>query len=224
MKKNIILILLIGLLSLPITVKAEVQKENLETVFKSEEIEYDLSNYKETDDQITIYLFRGKGCAYCHKLLTFLNSIIPEYGKYFKLESYETWNNVDNSKLMQEVSTFLKQPASGVPYLIIGDQVFSGYAEAYDESIKNIIKTLYETKKNKRYDVFKEMKKANLPNVNDVLIPVILFVLALSLYYQNRQYKILNSKLDLITNGKSLEVVKPVKESVKKEKVKKSKK
>ena len=31
------------------------------------------------------YLFYGQSCGYCQKFLEFLNSIIPEYGKYFKV-------------------------------------------------------------------------------------------------------------------------------------------
>ena len=42
----------------------------------------------------------------------------------------------------------------GVPYIIIGDQVFPGYANTYDDGLKQAIKSLYETKKEDRYDVF----------------------------------------------------------------------
>ena len=88
-----------------------------------------------------------------------MNSITDEYGKYFKIVSYEVWNDANNSQLLNEVSTFLGQPAGGVPYIIIGDKVFGGYASQYDDDIKTAIKNLYDTKKNKRYDVFDEMKK-----------------------------------------------------------------
>ena len=43
--------------------------------------------------------------------------------------------------------------AGGVPYIIIGDNVFPGYAETYDDSIKDAIKKLYDSED--RFDVFK---------------------------------------------------------------------
>lgn len=159
MKKHIIIGLLLILLIIPLDVKAE-EKEyktmNLDEALTQEEIKHDFSNYKETDDQITIYLFRGNGCHFCQDFLNFLNSIIDEYGKYFKVVSYETWYNKDNSDLLNEVSTFMGKSAKGaVPYIIIGDKVFSGYNSKYDEEIKTAVKDLYNNKD--RYDVFEDM-------------------------------------------------------------------
>ena len=112
-------------------------------------------------DKATIYLFRGKGCGYCRNLLTFLNSINDEYGDMYELKAFEVWNNQDNYQLMKNISEFLEQSAGGVPYLIIGKQVFPGYASDYDSEIKSSIKELYETKASKRYDVMDEYKKKN---------------------------------------------------------------
>lgn len=157
MKKKIAIIALM-LLSIIIPVKAFAKEQyktlNLEETLAEEGIEKKFSNYKETDDQVIIYLFRGKGCAYCRKFLEFLNGITDEYGKYFKLVSFESWYNEENSNLLGEISTFMGEQASGVPYIIIGDKVFGGYTESYDESIKTAIKTLYDSKD--RYDVFEE--------------------------------------------------------------------
>jgi len=158
------LVLVLTLVMMPNTVFAQKTYEttNLEQTLKAEGIKYDLKNYKETDDQITIYLFRGNGCGYCKKFLTFLNSITDEYGKYFKLQSYEVWYNKDNSKLLENVAEFLDEDAGGVPYIIIGDQVFPGYHESYDEQIKKAILDLYNSEE--RYDVFVEMAKAEQTN------------------------------------------------------------
>ena len=167
-------ILVLCLLLVPFNVNAAGKtyiSKNLEETLKEEAevaqnaenptvFEYDLSSYKETDDQITIYMFRGTGCAYCKRFLTFLNSIVPEYGKYFKLESYEVWYNKDNNQLFKDVADFLDEDAGGVPFIIIGDQVFPGYASQYDESIKKAIVDLYNS--DNRYDVFAEMEKAAL--------------------------------------------------------------
>ncbi len=129
---------------------------NLKDTLASEDMKISYDGYTENDDQITIYLFRGLGCGYCRSFLTFLNGITEEYGKYFKLVSFETWNDAANSELLGAVSSFLEQPAEGVPFIIIGDQVFPGYASSYDDGIKSAITTLYNTKKEDRYDVFEK--------------------------------------------------------------------
>ena len=125
---------------------------NLQEALEAEEIKPAFKSYSENDDQITIYLFRGQGCGYCQGFLKFLNSITNEYGKYFKLVSFDAWYIEENAELLTNVSEFLGQPAEGVPYVIIGDQVFPGYAEDYNEGIKAAITTLYNAKD--KYDVF----------------------------------------------------------------------
>ena len=168
MKKKILLFVAMCLLVLPITTKAisydKYKTLNLKEALKEEEIAEAFKNYKETDKQATIYLFRGKGCGFCRAFLTFLNSITDEYGKYFKVVSFEVWNDADNKQLLNAVATFLgDDPFSdnfGVPYIVIGDKKFDGYSEAYDEDIKSAIKDLYDSKD--RYDVFKEMKEEDL--------------------------------------------------------------
>ena len=145
MKKVFLAILISVLCFIPFSVNAE-EKEyktlNLDEALKEEEIDHDFSNYKETDDQAIIYLFRGKGCAYCKKFLTYLNSIVDDYGKYFKVVSYEVWYDNDNAELMEKVGNLLGQKAEGVPYIVIGDKVFAGYAESYNDEIKEAIKNL----------------------------------------------------------------------------------
>ncbi len=161
MKKKLLVLFLIGIALIPMRgfCKEEdsYQTLNLKEVLKDEGINNNLKNYKEDNKQITIYMFRGKGCTYCRAFLTYLNSIVGEYGKYFKLESYEVWNDSKNAELMDKVSSFMDKQAQGVPYIIIGDKVFTGYSSAYDQEIKTAIKKLYKEKN--RYDVFKEMDK-----------------------------------------------------------------
>lgn len=111
---------------------------------------------KNDEKKATIYMFRGQGCAYCRKFLNFLNSISEEYGKYFELVSFEVWNDADNKELMDKVASVTGVEAGGVPYIIIGDRVFGGYAESYDDAIKAKIKEQYE---DPSYDVFEELKK-----------------------------------------------------------------
>lgn len=162
MKKVLLAILISILCFIPFSVNAE-EKEyktlNLDEALKEEEIEHDFSNYKETDDQAIIYLFRGKGCAYCKKFLTYLNSIVDDYGKYFKVVSYEVWNDTDNAALMEKVGNLLGKRVEGVPFIVIGDKVFTGYTESYNNEIKEAIKKQYDSKN--EYDVMKKLAESS---------------------------------------------------------------
>ena len=129
---------------------------NLEEALKDENLSFD-SSYLASEDAITIYLFRGKGCKYCKNFLEFLNRNVKEYGKYFKLVSYEVWNNSDNRTLMKEVREYLNQTSSSVPFIIIGDKFFKGYSEKRDEEILDAIVELYQSKN--RFDIFEDMDK-----------------------------------------------------------------
>ena len=88
-RKLLVIALLLGFMCFPFHVNAAQTAWNLEDTLKNASIEADLSNYKENDNQTTIYLFMGQTCGYCHKFLEYLVSIIPEYGQYFKLQAYE---------------------------------------------------------------------------------------------------------------------------------------
>ena len=167
--KKFIIVLALVMLIIPFNVKAEetYKSLNLDEVLTEEEIDHDFSNYEENDDQITIYLFRGKGCGYCRKFLTFLDSIVDDYGKYFKVVSYEVWYNEKNASLLDGVSKLLDESADGVPYIVIGDKVFAGYSENYDNEIKSEIKKLYDTKKSERYDVMQAYEKESKNESNN---------------------------------------------------------
>ncbi len=164
MQKKMIFGLLLAILLLPISVFAEkiditsYNTMNLEESLKDENITYDLSNYKENDNQITIYMFRGKGCVHCQDFLNYVNStLVSEYGDKFKLISFETWYDSNNSSLLNKVATFLGDEAGGVPYIVIGDKSFLGYASSLNSEIESAITTLYNSKE--RYDVFEEINK-----------------------------------------------------------------
>ena len=219
-------ILMLGLVLLPITVNALDKKDyksmNLEEALQEEKLEYDLSNYTENDNQITIYLFRGNGCSVCRKFLTFLNSIVPEYGQYFKLESYEVWYNSDNTKLYKKVAAFMEEQADGVPFIVIGDVVFPGYSEHYDDAIKAAIKKLYNEKD--RYDVFTAMNKAE--KASKVKYPLIftidgsiLVISGIGFYLNHEKTKSLNERIAKLE--KTIDALRVTKEKPKKETVKK---
>ena len=211
-KFKLILVLIIGLILLPASVNAKTYNSlNLKETLAEEELKEKFTNYNPNKDAINIYLFRGRGCGYCRAFLEFMNSITDEYGKYFNLVSYEVWNDAENAALMDEVSTYLDNPAGGVPYIIIGDKVFPGYASDYDEGIKEAITTLYNTKKKNRYDVFDEMKKhpkktTNTVDANNILIWNIIFICLAAIVlitYTNVKFKEISLKLDKLIEEKN---------------------
>ncbi len=158
MKKKLILLLLVVAL-LPIKVFAKSFVDDYNTMNFKETIEsegFTLENkdYKETDDQAIIYMFRGQGCGYCRAFLEFMNSISKEYGKYFKMVSFEVWNDANNADLLEKVPLVTNKAAGGVPYIIIGEKVFAGYASTYDEEIKEAIMKHY---KDNSYDVMEKL-------------------------------------------------------------------
>ncbi|MBR3198534.1 MAG: hypothetical protein IKG27_00805 [Bacilli bacterium] len=159
MKKIITFLLLV--LLVPTMVFAEEQKytsQTLEEALKSEEIKGDLSKYNEGENKVPIYLFRGQGCSHCHEFLEYVASdLVKEYGDKFELISFEVWNNKTNSDLMESVSKYLNDDASGVPYIVIGDKSFNGYAESMNEEIKTAITDLYNAEE--KYDILTEMKE-----------------------------------------------------------------
>jgi len=244
MKKILFVLLMAFCLVVPMAAKAEVKTMNLKEALQEDEITLDkaFETYKENDDQAIVYIFRGHGCGFCHALLEFLNSIVGEYGKYFKVISYEVWYNEDNAKLMKEVGDYLGQPAEGVPYVVIGDKVFGGYSESWNEEIKTAIKTLYDTKKSKRYDVMVEMvenpkdENGNVvkssPSTLAIILCTILATVAgvgVTVAFVNYKFAALEDKLDLLKDNKKVEtpvqvVVEEKKEKVPEKKVKGTKK
>ena len=78
MKKIIIYILSIVLLLNPVSTFALPDKEiyvstNLEETLKASGIELQNKNYKETDTQIPVYIFKSSACQYTDGFLNYLN-------------------------------------------------------------------------------------------------------------------------------------------------------
>ena len=160
MKKKLILLFVMALLPLSVFAKNyydEYNTLNFPEVLVDEEFEAENPSYSENDKQAIIYLFRGKGCTYCRRFIEFLNSISNEYGKYFRLVSFEVWYDQNNSTLMSKVAGVTGVEAGGVPYIVIGQKVFAGYSDSYDEDIKSQIMSQYN---NPEEDIFKTLEKS----------------------------------------------------------------
>lgn len=91
------------------------------------------------DNEVTAYFFYGNGCPHCAKEAEFFASIVDQYPT-LRIEAYEVYFDRANSRLMQEASNVLNANASGVPFLIIGDEYFVGFSETYSpDEIKSRI-------------------------------------------------------------------------------------
>lgn len=152
MKKfKFILIILLALFILPFGVFAEEGEEVTEEA-ATEEVAAEEAT-EETDNRVKLYFFRGEGCPHCADAEEFFNSIQEEYGQYFKIIDYETWYNEENAELLQKVGEVRDEEIGGVPYILIGNKSWSGYATDYDEEIKATIKSEYEKNPSDRYDI-----------------------------------------------------------------------
>ncbi len=199
MKKNIITTIAIILLSIfviPNNVYAEVEVTNLkeavdeevttfgqEASYKEavEKLEsYDLSNYKDDNKKVNVYIFRGNTCSHCFEAIDHFASIYKDEGKYFNVKTYEVWANEDNNELMEKVAKKLGDEVSGVPYIVVGKKSWSGYAESYDEEIMSTIKSEYN--KDKKTDIVKGLTNESDSNssVAGDIIAIIVIVLVVA--------------------------------------------
>lgn len=193
MKKYIISIVMIisGFVLFNTNVFAQEVKTNLSDCVK-EEIEIfgkssnydeevntlksiDLSGYKESDDKINVYLFRGSTCSHCLEAIVFFAKNAANYGKYFNIVSYEVWNNKDNATLMNKVANVLGEKASGVPFIVIGNKAYSGFSESIGNDMLNQIKTMYDSKD--KYNVLDHIEESKTsPVVIIVLIVLVILI------------------------------------------------
>lgn len=168
MKKFYNFIILFAIVLIPFNVFADdkgvdISKYNTETLseaLKSEEITADLSNYTSDNNPINIYFFRGSGCSHCYEFLEYVSSdLIKEYGDKINFVILETWNDSNNAELFTNIAHFLGKEGGGVPFIVIGDQAFEGYASSMDSEITSAIDDLYNS--NNRYDVMNEYDGTN---------------------------------------------------------------
>lgn len=151
MKKYITFLLLI-LLMPSFVLAASYESKTLSEALQDEEIENDLEGYDDNEEKPVIYLFRGKGCSHCYEFLEYVSSdLVKERGNKFRLVTYEVWNNESNAELMQKVSDYFEDDASGVPYIIIGDKTFNGYAKSMNKEIEEAIDKLNDSEE--KFDV-----------------------------------------------------------------------
>lgn len=78
---------------------------------------------------VNVYLFFGDGCPHCARMEEFLNNTLQKKYPSLEIYEYEVYYNRDNQALMRKVGQALNADIGGVPFLVVGDQYFVGYAE-----------------------------------------------------------------------------------------------
>ena len=172
MKKIICLFLLAILFVIPFSVFAEGEEQVT-------------SAAEEEDRRVPVYLFRGEGCPHCQEAEEWFSSIQEEYGSKFKVVDYETWNDEENAKLMQKVASARGETADGVPYIIIGNQSWNGFADEYKSEMVAQIESVYEQAKSDRYDIIERVNtgktgedpKKEKDSSNDVLALIVILLI-----------------------------------------------
>lgn len=82
---------------------------------------------------VTAYFFYGNGCPHCTKEREFLETLIEKYPQ-LELRAYEIYYDQINNAILKKVAENLEVEARGVPFLVIGDQSFVGYAQGITSS------------------------------------------------------------------------------------------
>lgn len=140
MKKfKIFLAIIACLLIVPFTVLAEGDTDS--------------ASSNEDSKKVKLYFFHGDGCPHCAEAEEFFDSIKDEYGDKFEVVAYEVWYDTDNNELLQKIGEARDEKISGVPYILIGDKSWSGYASSLDDEIIDAIKSEYDKDVADRYDI-----------------------------------------------------------------------
>ena len=135
MKKIISFCLLLVILLLPLTVKAE--------------------------NKVTLYLFHGDGCPHCAEEIEYLNSIESKY-ENLEIVKYEVWYNDENASLLQDVYSAYGITRNGVPTTVIGNTIIQGYGSTAGYKIERAIKYYSE---NEYIDQVEKIKNGNFEKI-----------------------------------------------------------
>lgn len=160
MKKiSLSLVIMIAFLMLPFSVLADKVNtdSNIENSQNQEnskvEDEDEDENEEEESKEVNVYFFHGDGCPHCADAKKFFDSIEEQYGHLFKLVAYETWYDSSNAALLEKVGEAREEDITGVPYILIGNKSWGGYASDLDEDIIKTIENEYNKPVDERYDI-----------------------------------------------------------------------
>ena len=117
-----------------------------------------------SENTVTVYLFRGEGCHFCENAIEFFEGITEDYS-YLDVKAYEVWRNTENRELMDAVANELGiEVSASVPLIIVGDEYAErGFSERRGEMI---IEEIENAHNNESYiDVIEKVLNENDFNV-----------------------------------------------------------
>ena len=117
-----------------------------------------------SENTVTVYLFRGEGCHFCENAIEFFEGITEDYS-YLDVKAYEVWRNTKNRELMDAVANELGiEVSASVPLIIVGDEYAErGFSERRGEMI---IEEIENAHNNESYiDVIEKVLNENDFNV-----------------------------------------------------------
>ncbi len=103
--------------------------------------------------EVNIYFFYGQGCPHCAKEKAYLEQIQDQYLDQLHIYEFEIYYHQENVELFQKVAYRLDVNASGVPFLIIGEDYIIGYG-GDDSTGKEISKKIDYCLENNCIDPF----------------------------------------------------------------------
>ena len=184
-KLGLLFIVMISLFVLPISVLADKNNSKNEDIESNEKIDDEESDKKKS--KVKVYFFHGDGCPHCADAEEFFDSLEDEYGDLFEVVAYETWYNEENSALLEEIGETRDETITGVPYILIGNKSWAGYASDYDDEIIDAIKDEYNTPDKDRYDIMDlidiangDNEKENKESVSSDVITLILIIIVVA--------------------------------------------
>ena len=188
MKKLFLFILLL----IPINVFAydikldEYEKKTLDQIL------IDIGNDKFIDTEenyqgIPIYFFYGKECGYSKQFIDFyVDQVLPKYKHKIHIVGFETWHDNKNASLYATILKYKKSDYEGSPLIIIGDRVFEGYTQSYNNQIISAIDNTI--KNNNKKDIIEEMNSISDNDLDNeikkiILIPLFIILLTVVLVF-----------------------------------------
>ena len=92
-----------------------------------------------SEKDLNIYLFYGDGCPHCAEEEEWFKTYL-EKNKNIKIHRYEVWYDKDNQEKYSKVHEILNDKSSGIPYLVIGESIISGFdKDLTPERIRNAV-------------------------------------------------------------------------------------
>jgi hypothetical protein len=79
-------------------------------------------------DTVNIYLFWREGCPHCERAITYVHRLETE-NPSVHVQYYDVWNDAAARALLVRIGELLDADASSVPFVVVGDAVFSGYLD-----------------------------------------------------------------------------------------------